>query len=331
MSFSDQFFQPRRGLAAIAIILALTLSACGGGQGDGSADPLDPSASATDGAAGKAEEIPPSDNLDDITVEGDDVPELDIPAPWAVDKVRTKVLEKGGSQLLSADSTATVDYAGYNARTGEVFDSSWDRGTPVPFQLHSVVPGFRDGLEGQAVGSRVLIAIPSEEGYSEGNPEAGIEIGDTIVFVVDILSANYDEATGKAVEPDPDLPTVKMTDDGPELSKPEGKAPKKLVAQPLIEGDGEKVAEESAIQVQYRSWVWKGGKLWDDAWMPQQGRLNTLIKGWQEGLVGQKAGSRILLVVPPELAYPNGDPDMGLDAGETLVYVIDILDVNEEI
>ena len=54
-----------------------------------------------------------------------------------------------------------------------------------------------------------------------------------------------------------------------------------------------------------------------------------LVDGWKEGLVGKTAGSRVLLVVPPAQAYPDGLPSAtpSLAAGQTLVYVIDILNV----
>jgi peptidylprolyl isomerase len=69
--------------------------------------------------------------------------------------------------------------------TGEVFDSSWQRGVPASFSTDGVIAGFRDGLVGQTVGSRVIITIPPDLGY--GPYEAGSPASGTIVFVVDIL------------------------------------------------------------------------------------------------------------------------------------------------
>ena len=52
-----------------------------------------------------------------------------------------------------------------------------------------MIPGFRDGLIDQTVGSRVVIVIPAELGYGPNGGTADGSIGpeDTIVFVVDIL------------------------------------------------------------------------------------------------------------------------------------------------
>ncbi len=274
--------------------------------------------------------VTPSTDLSAITVSDTDQPEVTIPTPWGIDSTQSKVLREGGEQELTADSTVTLNYVGLNGRTGEIFDSSYERGAPTTFPLQGVVPGFAEGLTGASVGSRVLIAMPSEAGYAEGNPDAGIEKGDTILFVVDIISANFQEATGEAVTPAEGLPTVTMSAEGPKVTVPDDATkPTDLVVQPLIKGTGAPVTATSSIQVKYRSWEWDTGALVEDAWRPQQGPLADLIEGWKQGLEGQPVGSRVMLVVPPELAYPDGSPEIELGAGKTLVYVIDVLYATE--
>ena len=57
--------------------------------------------------------------------------------------------------------------------------------------MGQVVPGWDKTLVGQNVGSRVILAIPPEEGYGkQGQPDAGISGTDTLYFVVDILGAS---------------------------------------------------------------------------------------------------------------------------------------------
>lgn len=335
MSFALDLNRPRRALVALAAVAGLGLSACGQSTTDGTPTP-DPgtTSSATSAESPSASPSPsvtitPATDLEAIEVSEGDVPEVTVPAPWGIDETRTKVLVPGpeDGQVLSETSTVNLNYAGYNGRTGEVFDSSWERGAPTSFSLQEVVPGFTKGLAGQTVGSRVLIAMPSEDGYAQGNPNAGIDVGDSLVFVVDIISANFDEATGAPVEPAAELPVVDVSTGMPELTAPAGEPPAELVVQPLVEGAGTATVDEtSTIQVKYRSWVWGTGELLEDAWHPQQGPLDSLIEGWKQGLVGLPTGTRVMLVVPPELAYPDGDAQTGLEAGQTLVYVIDILD-----
>ena len=324
---------PRLAVASLAAVIGLGLTACGD-DSESTAEPAtgesvavseSPAESPSDSPS-PMPEITPATDLSAITVSDTDQPEVTIPTPWGIDKTQAKVLREGGDQKLAETSTVTLNYVGINGRTGESFDSSYDRGAPATFQLQSVVPGFAKGLAGQSVGSRVLIAMPSEDGYADGNPNAGIEKGDSILFVVDIISANFEEATGEEVAPVAGLPVVTTTGDKPELTIPADAAmPTELVVQPLVKGSGPAITAESTIQVQYRSWDWATGEIVEDAWQPQQGQLATLIEGWRQGLVDQTTGSRVMLVVPPELGYPDGNAEMGLEAGQTLVYVIDVL------
>lgn len=51
-----------------------------------------------------------------------------------------------------------------------------------------------------------------------------------------------------------------------------------------------------------------------------------LIPGFDEGLVGQTVGSRVLLVIPPDKGYGTaGNSQAGISGTDTLVFVVDIL------
>lgn len=345
-------FSLNRAALAAAAAASLLLAACGGTDTDQEAVPSptdtatasaapsgSPDASASPEVSPSAEASPtqtvtPSEDLSAITVTEGDVPEIEVPAPWAITETTTQVLKEGQSdQKLTDTSVVTIHYLGVNGRNGETFDGSYERGEPAVFPLDGVIPGFAKGLSGQTVGSRVLIGMPPEDGYPEGTPDGGIQPGDSLLFVVDIISANFETATGEEVAPAEGLPTVTMTDGAPTIAIADGvAAPAELQVQPLIKGPGAEVTPDSTIQVQYRSWKYSDGELLEDAWRAQAGPLSGLIDGWKEGLVGQTAGSRVMLVVPPALAYPDGRPDAtpALEAGETLVYVIDLLDVQNQ-
>jgi len=79
---------------------------------------------------------------------------------------------------------------GVNGRDGNVFDSAYERGTPADFPLTGVVPGFQKAIAGQKVGSTVAVAMDPADGYPEGQPAAGIQKGDSLVFAIKILSAS---------------------------------------------------------------------------------------------------------------------------------------------
>ena len=310
------------GAATAALI---TLSACStpGGEGSPSADPsgsASPAATASPSAT-----VSPAADLSAVQVTDATPPVVTVEAPWAIAETQSKVLKPSTeAQKIGDKSAVSVKYVGVNGTTGEVFESTFE-GEPVTLTMDRVVAGFQKGLVGQAVGSRVLIGIPSADGYPQGNQSGTIKAGDSLIFVVDILSSKDPET----VTPAAGLPTVTMTDDKPEITIPaDVPAPTELKIQPLIKGVGDPVTADSTIQVMYRSWTYADGKLFQDAWTPQAGMMSSLIKGWQQGLVGQTVGSRVLLVVPPALAYPDGQPSAtpALAANQTLVYVVEIVD-----
>lgn len=331
------FLRPRPARTALlAAVLALGLGLAGCSQGSGANSPTaSPSASAS--AAPEPAQVT---TLDGVSVGGTfgESPTVTF-TPFTVGDTLSKVLSDGTGPEVTADMTVTVHYQGLNGRTGEVFDASYANGKPTAFPLNGVIPGFSKGLVGKKQGSRVLLAIPGKDGYdsSGGNPQAGIQAGDTLVFVVDIVSVPLSGPQGDTVSQPSGQPTVSGPVNDPKISIPSGAAPGQLLVQPLIKGKGDKVTADSTVTVNYRAWLWDGAKQVDDSYAattvngqqvpaaPQSGQLSTLIKGWQTALAGQTVGSRILIVAPASEAYPDGAPELGIPAGATLVYVVDIL------
>lgn len=119
-------------------------------------------------------------------------PQVTIPKSSPPSKLTATPLIKGSGPKVAKGQAVIVQYTGVNWRTGKLFDSSWLRKTPFEFVTGSnppqVIPGWDQGIQGQTVGSRVMITIPPAEGYGKtGQPQAGIKPTDTLVFVVDIL------------------------------------------------------------------------------------------------------------------------------------------------
>ena len=105
-----------------------------------------------------------------------------------------KTLIKGSGPKVVKGEYVVAQYTGSIWRTKAVFGSSWSSGSPFGFLIgaspEQVIPGWDKGLEGQTVGSRVMLSIPPADGYgSAGNSQAGIKGTDSLVFVVDIIDA----------------------------------------------------------------------------------------------------------------------------------------------
>ncbi|MGW0735465.1 FKBP-type peptidyl-prolyl cis-trans isomerase [Streptomyces sp. NPDC002851] len=115
----------------------------------------------------------------------------------------------------------------------------------------------------------------------------------------------------------------------PTLAKGKGDPPKELKTTVISEGKGEKTKKGDAVQVNYLGQQWDSDKPFDNSYDRKQPFDLTLgagevIKGWEQGLEGQKVGSRVEIAIPPNLAY--GDKGQGeIKPNATLVFVVDIL------
>jgi peptidylprolyl isomerase len=333
----------RSSRVQVAVVLALgasltLLGGCGKDNASSSATAApsapasaSPSASASPTATPKPKPIATSDNFDKVTVTGGygKSPKVTVKAPWAIDRTRTKVLEPSNGPVVAEGSTVEANYYGVNARTGKKFDDSFSRGAPVAFPLSQVVPGFSKGLVGQHQGSRVVIAMPGKDGYDAdgGNQQIGVNVGDTLIFVVDITDVPLTGPKGKAVPPKSGLPTVIDKNGTPEITVPKTDPPADLQVQPLVQGTGKKVGANDTITFNYR-WVrWSDGKLLEQTYggKPATAPLSGLLPGLVKGLTGQPVGSRVLLVIPPAEGYPDGNATPSVGPNETLVMVVDLL------
>ncbi|MFG2513634.1 FKBP-type peptidyl-prolyl cis-trans isomerase [Streptomyces sp. NPDC048584] len=248
-----------------------------------------------------------------------------------------KTVIAGNGKTVAENDFVVAHYLGQVWSTAKVFDNSYDRKAPLAIQLAqgTIIDGWRYALTGKKAGSRVQMAVPSTWGYGEqGNAQAGIKGTDTLVFVVDIEDSYNAKSSAKGTDvaqDDTALPKVGTNTDGkaPSIEVPDEDAPKKLVSSYVIEGDGEKVAADSSVLVQYKGVLWDGGKEFDSTYARGQltsFSLQQVVKGWAQGLTGKKVGSRVLIVIPPELGYGDNPPQgSGIKKDSTLVFSVDIL------
>lgn len=117
-------------------------------------------------------------------------PRIDVQAPFSVTETQVQTLKPGDGPVVADTATVLVCYQGVNGRDGSVFDSSYERGAPVDFPLDGVVAGFQKAIAGQKVGSTVAVAMTPADGYPEGQPGAGIQPGDSLIFAIKILDAS---------------------------------------------------------------------------------------------------------------------------------------------
>jgi peptidylprolyl isomerase len=267
-------------------------------------------------------------------------PTMTFPATDPVSSLQRVVLSEGTGPAVAAGDWLVVNYLG-QIWGGDVFDNSFDKGQTLTFQAGpdgQVVPGWKIGMIGVPVGSRIMLTLPPADGYgSAGSSGAGIGGTDTLVFVVDIVQAFGPNAGGQTDA----VPAAPLPATGPQVagalgvpatvSIPAGTAePTAPTVTVLATGTGAPVVLGNVL-VQYTATAWTGetaGSTWPSAdpnaaasgqggTGPQE--LPVAANGPFAGLVGVPVGSRVLVQVPGQAASQTGQ------ASPAIAAVVDVL------
>lgn len=115
----------------------------------------------------------------------------------------------------------------------------------------------------------------------------------------------------------------------PEFTIPEGEPPTELEIFDIVEGDGAEASANATVTTHYVGKSWSTGKQFDSSWdrgEPISFPLSGVIAGWTQGIPGMKVGGRRMLVIPPDLGYGEAGAGADIGPGETLVFIIDLVD-----
>ena len=308
-----------RRLLAILLPGLLLLTACGGGE------PAAPEP--TSQSAGETAKL---DSLK-LTENGDKkAPGVEFTKPLDVKEPTVKVVTEGDGDRVKANQIAGISIVALSGKDGSTLEDTFPD-DPQELELNEALktesPVIYNAFVGSKIGSHLALAVPGQAAAE------GAQAQPTQLLVVKVISAKdapkvLDKPEGETVTPPAGLPTVKENDKGvPEISVKGVAAPKALVSQDLIKGTGPEVKATDTLTVNYVGVALSSGKVFDSSF--DRGEKTTfpltgVIKGWTQGLTGKTVGSRVLLVIPQDLAY--GAKGQGEAKGD-LVFVVDILGV----
>jgi peptidylprolyl isomerase len=162
-----------------------------------------------------------------------------------------------------------------------------------------------------------------------------------LLLLVGAVACTSDEPDG-ASDDDPEIAVdLDAAPDASDLlSDDRGDPPDELVAQDLVVGDGEPAVEGAELTVQYLGVRWSDAGEFDSSWasgQPLRFELGAaqVIPGWERGVAGEgldvdamRVGGRRSLVIPPDLAYGDRGAGGVIGPDETLVFVVDLVDVD---
>ena len=115
-------------------------------------------------------------------------PSITAPTGQAPATLLSNDIFVGSGKEAVATSTLEVHYTLMAWSTGQVVESSWDRGQTATFPLSGVIAGWQQGIPGMKEGGRRLLVIPPDLGYGAQGAGGAIGPNETLVFVVDLVS-----------------------------------------------------------------------------------------------------------------------------------------------
>jgi len=118
----------------------------------------------------------------------------------------------------------------------------------------------------------------------------------------------------------------------PTVIVPSGAPPKELESADLITGTGAVAQAGDQLTMQYVLATYSSGKVIQSSWTSQPFQFTLgegqVIPGWDKGVVGMQVGGRRELIIPPSLGYGARSPGAGIAVNDTLVFVVDLLQIS---
>lgn len=345
----------RRTLSVAAVLVApvLLLTACGSSGHKSSSASSSPVASASAPAASASPSTSPpppvpaavdsSDNLPSVSGSVGKDMTVKLPSSKPDGKFVVHALVKGSGAAVASTDSAVYRMTVLDWTNGKTLQSAYGTGgAPLLLQSsassQSLAP-IEKAVVGQTVGSRVVSVAPpaaaTEQMDPSGLTQLKIAKGDTLVFVVDVLQkvSPKDTVSGTATAPPATMPSVDdQAGKAATFTIPAAaRTPAKLETAVLIKGTGAKVTAGQTLVAQYTGAQLSNGKVFDSSWSHGGATAfaigeGQVIKGWDQALVGQTVGSRVLISIPASLAYGASPPSgSGIAKNADLVFVVDIL------
>lgn len=273
----------------------------------------------------------------EVTGEFGTKPTVNFTSPTEVEQTQRSVVIDGEGDPAAAGSTVNVNFTLLNGATGEELTATEYGEAPTtsfPLDPQQFITGIVNTLECSTAGSRVVGVIPPDEAFGEeGSAQLGVEPGQGLVLVADVVSIDppadppLARADGEDQPPQEGFPTVELDDEGrPTVTIPDTAPPTELKIAVLKQGDGAVVETGDDVIVHYVGMNWVSKVIFDESWSrgePAEFNTQGVIPGFAAAIEGQAVGSQVIVIVPPDQGYGEGAED----TNGTIVFVVDILGI----
>jgi peptidylprolyl isomerase len=312
----------------VSAALLATLTACAPLGGSAACEPV----------------IPEGESPSFVRAEGEvgAVPEVSFPTPLRTEGAQRSVLVPGEGDPIAAGQIVDFQVSLFSGVDGELItQSSYDDTTnPLRRTAGADMDVLAEVVQCAQVGSRIAATGTIADVFGAGtlDPALGLADDDSVVLVLDIEAAYLGKATGLPQLGAQGVPAVVTAPDGrPGITVPNQDPPTELIDHVLTRGDGAEVAEGDRVVMHYTGLDWETEAVFDSSWergapatFPAVSFLDQpdgIVPGLAEAIVGKTVGSQVVVVIPPELGYPEGQAPATIPAGSTMVFVVDILGI----
>jgi peptidylprolyl isomerase len=140
------------------------------------------------------------------------------------------------------------------------------------------------------------------------------------------------EPTETEPTPSEQRQALEDTSTKPEIPRPTGSPPRRLETEDIVRGTGPPAKPGDTVLVHYAGVTFSTGEEFDASWnggqpFPFPLGQGQVIEGWDRGVAGMRVGGRRMLTIPPELAYGAQGFPPAIGPNETLVFVVDLLEI----
>jgi peptidylprolyl isomerase len=308
--------------------LVLSLGACGGGPA-----PL---------FGGCTPELSSGEASEQIEASGGigQEPEVSFPTPLFADETQVTMLEEGEGDPLYPGQTVDFQLTAYYAESGDPLTaSSYEDDNPVRRTIAAGDDVLGLALQCAKVDSRyAVITTMSNLLTDQAISENGLDPDVNVIAVVDVQRGFLGKANGADQLPQAGFPAIALAPNGqPGITPIDSDPPTDLKIEVLKRGGGQQVEEGDVVVAHYTGLVWGADDPFQSTWdtgvaasltaAVATGEEDGVIEGFAEAIIGERVGSQIVVIVPPEFGYSSGAGPASIPDGSTLIFVIDILGI----
>lgn len=275
-----------------------------------------------------------------------------FPTPLFAPTPQVSQNNAGTGPKVQAGDQVDFDYTVFSGKTGEALGSSGygASGSTTPrvgvaaSLAGKATTSLTRSLQCATAGERYSLVTTAKAGFGAGSlTQNGIGDSDVLVVVVSVVDHFPGKSDGTNQLPQDGLPSVITAVDGqPGIVLQEQQVPTQLRVETVKAGSGATVKKGQTVHLKYTGWTWPTSSAdkpatWDEqTWTADQAvdlkvtstaDGGALPPGMASALIGAKAGSQVLVVIPPKLGFPSGSAPTGVDPTSTLIMVIDVLGI----